>query len=121
MDFQEKMIEVFTTTNFYLKLKENNENDMTAHAFWIVFCSSQQLSQIGPTAENDGAAVPSPIFFLAKLNATTNFFSKVITESDQIDNNNIKSPNEIMSKNLHCTVSIQVQLHNWGHTSFLAP
>ena len=32
---------------------------MAAHAFWAVFSSSRQQSQISPTtAENDGAAMP---------------------------------------------------------------
>jgi hypothetical protein len=51
----------------YLKLKENTENDMAAHAICAVFCSSHQPSQIGPTAEKDSAAVPSPIFFLLQM------------------------------------------------------
>ena len=50
--------------HFYWKSKVNNKNDMAAHAFWAVFCSSQPTDHISPTAENDGAAVPSPIFFL---------------------------------------------------------
>ena len=33
---------------------------MAAHAFWAVFSSSRQRSQISPTAENDGAAIPPP-------------------------------------------------------------
>ena len=45
-------------------LKENNENYVAAHAFLSVFCSNWQPSQNGPTAENDGAAVPPTIFFL---------------------------------------------------------
>ena len=49
-----------TTSVFYLKFKENNENDMAAHAFWAVFCSSQRPSQIGPTAEKGGAVFPPP-------------------------------------------------------------
>ena len=28
-DFQKKLIDTITTSNFYLKFKENNENDMT--------------------------------------------------------------------------------------------
>ena len=32
--------------------------------FGLIFCSSQQLSQIVPTAENDSAAIPPPIFFM---------------------------------------------------------
>ena len=34
----------------------------SAHAFWAVFYSSQRLSQISPTADFDGAAIPPPIF-----------------------------------------------------------
>ena len=60
----EKLIETITTSIFFLKHKENIENDMAAYNFWAIFCSSQQPSQIGQTAEKDGAAIPSPIFFL---------------------------------------------------------
>ena len=35
---------------------------MAAHAFWAVFYSSRWPSQIGPTADFDGAAIPPPIF-----------------------------------------------------------
>ena len=62
-DFLEKLIDAITTSNFYLKFKENNENDMAANVFWTVFCSSRQLSQIDPTAEND-VAVILPLYFL---------------------------------------------------------
>ena len=49
---------------YYHKIKiSGNENDMTAHAFLAVFCSSQWLSQIGPSAANDSATVSAPIFF----------------------------------------------------------
>ena len=45
----------------YLEFKERkNENDMGAHAFWAVFSSSQQRSQISP---HDIAAIPPPTFF----------------------------------------------------------
>ena len=64
-DIQKKLIETITTSTFYLKLKENNENDMAAHVFWAVFYSSRRPSQIGPTAENNDAAIPPPIFFMA--------------------------------------------------------
>ena len=37
---------------------------MLSGAFLTVSCSSQRPSLIGPTAENDGAAIPPPIFFL---------------------------------------------------------
>ena len=62
-----KLIETITTSTFYLKYKDNNENDMAAHVFWAVFCFSQQPSQIGPTAENDSPAIPPPIFFMLLL------------------------------------------------------
>ena len=39
---------------------------MAAHVFWAVFCSNWQPSQISLTAENNGAAIPPPIFFLFK-------------------------------------------------------
>ena len=64
IEFQKKLIDTITTTNFYLKSKENNENDMAAHAFWAVFCSGRWPSQIASTAENDGAAIRPSIFFL---------------------------------------------------------
>jgi hypothetical protein len=62
LDFQKKLIDTITTSNFYLKFKENNENDMAAQVFWAVFYSSRRLSQIGPTADFDSAAIPLPIF-----------------------------------------------------------
>ena len=34
---EEKLIDTITTSNFYLKFEENNENEMAAHAFWAVF------------------------------------------------------------------------------------
>ena len=37
LDFQKKFIDTVTTSNFYLKFKENNENDMAAQVFWAVF------------------------------------------------------------------------------------
>ena len=33
-----KLIETITTTIFYLKFKENNENDMAAHVICFDFC-----------------------------------------------------------------------------------
>jgi hypothetical protein len=56
------VIKIFNINIFYLKFKVNNKNDMVAHAFWAVFLF--QPSQIGPSAENDSAAIPPPIFFL---------------------------------------------------------
>ena len=53
---------------------------MVAHAFWAVFCSSCQPSQIGPTAENDGAVVPSPIFLLVKTNSTEFLMEMQLTQ-----------------------------------------
>jgi hypothetical protein len=40
----------------------SNENDMAAQVVWTVFYSSQWPSQIGPTADFDGAAIP-PLYF----------------------------------------------------------
>ena len=55
----EKLIETITTSIFYLKqLKWHG-----CILFLGYFCSSQWPSQIGPTAENDGAAIPPLIFF----------------------------------------------------------
>ena len=52
--FLKKLIE--TTTNFYSKFKENNENYMA------VFYSRRWPSQIGPTADFNSAAIPPNIF-----------------------------------------------------------
>ena len=38
MDIHEKLIETMTTSIFYSKSNENNENDMAAHAFCFDFC-----------------------------------------------------------------------------------
>ena len=46
----------------FQKIKENNENDMAAQVFSAVFYSSQRPSQISPTADFVGAAIPPPIF-----------------------------------------------------------
>jgi len=59
------LIGTITTSNLYLKFEENNKNDMAAQVFWAVFYSSRQLSQIGPTADFDGAAIPPPIFSMS--------------------------------------------------------
>ena len=65
-DFQKKLIDTITTSNFYL-FKENNENDLAAQVFWAVFYSSRRPSQIGPTADFDGAAIPPPIFSMVNF------------------------------------------------------
>ena len=57
-----KLIDTITTSNFYSKFKENNVNDMAEQVFWAVFYSRRRPSQIGPTADFNGTAVPSPIF-----------------------------------------------------------
>ena len=45
-----------------------NENEMAAHAFGPFFYSSRQPSQVSPTAEINGAAIPNPyIFHVQKL------------------------------------------------------
>ena len=49
-NFQKKLIDTITTSNFYLKFQENNENDMAAQVFWAVFYSSQWASKIGPNS-----------------------------------------------------------------------
>ena len=46
-----------TSTNFYIRIKENNENNMAAQVFWAVFHFSWWLSQIGPTADLNRAAI----------------------------------------------------------------
>ena len=35
---------------------------MAAQVFWAIIYSSRRPSQIGPTADFDGAAIPPPIF-----------------------------------------------------------
>ena len=68
-DFQEKLIDSWHHYHqqFLSKFKENNENDIAAHAFWTVFYSSWRPSQISPTADFNGAAIPPPIFFYGLL------------------------------------------------------
>ena len=68
-NFQKKLIDTITTSNLYLKLKENNENAMAAQVFWGVCYSSRRPSQIGPTSDFDGAAIPPPIFSMVRLQA----------------------------------------------------
>ena len=41
---------------------------MAAQLCCAVFYSSQQLNQIGPTADFDGAAIPPPIFSMCQTN-----------------------------------------------------
>ena len=65
LGFSKKLIETTTTSNFFLKVKENNENDMPAKVFWAVFLFQQMASHIGPTADFDGAAIPPPIFSMS--------------------------------------------------------
>ena len=67
LGFSKKMIDTITTSNFYLKFKENNENDMAAQVFWAIFYSSWRPSQICPTADFDGAAIPLPIFSMPSV------------------------------------------------------
>ena len=64
-DTHEKLIEpiVFLIQN----LKINNKKDIAALAFWDCFCSSHQPNEIGPTAENNAAAIPLTLFFLDVL------------------------------------------------------
>ena len=59
---KKKKIDTITTSNFYSKFKENNENDIAAHAFWAVFCSSRGPRQICETADFDCAAIPPSRF-----------------------------------------------------------
>jgi hypothetical protein len=60
------LIDTIITSNFFIKFKENNENDMAAQVFWAVFYSSQRQSQIGPTADFDRAAIPPTIFSMSQ-------------------------------------------------------
>ena len=63
LDFQKKLINTITTTNFYSKFQENNENDMAQQVFGAVFFySSRRPRQIGPSADFDGAAILPTIF-----------------------------------------------------------
>ena len=44
-DFQSRLIETITTSNFYLNIKENNENDMTFCYFsWLSRCCFRHTS-----------------------------------------------------------------------------
>ena len=45
---------------------------MAAQVFWAVFYSSRRPSQIGPTADFDGAAIPPPIFSMLSTNNINN-------------------------------------------------
>ena len=57
--------------------KESNEiYYMDANAFWpVFFYSSQRPSQIGPTIDCDGAAIPALIFFMDKITQTNICFN----------------------------------------------
>ena len=74
LDFQKKLINTITTTNFYLKVKENNENDIAAQVFLGCFYSSRLPSQIGPTADFEDAAIPPPIFSMGIIFHAVVFF-----------------------------------------------
>ena len=66
--FQKKLIDTITTSNFYLKFKEHNENDIDAQVFWAAISySSQRPSQIDPTAHFDSAGITPPIFSTGTL------------------------------------------------------
>ena len=89
-DFQKKMIDTITTSNFYLKLKENNENDMAAQVFWYVFHSSRRLIQISPTADFDGAAIPPPIFSM--IDKVLSYFLSTRWNNSPISNQQQRHP-----------------------------
>ena len=59
------------TPPWYKEFLKNPES-ATARALWAVFCSCWKSSEIGPTAENDSAAIPHPISFLSKSNHKSN-------------------------------------------------
>ena len=63
----------------YLKMHEW----MAAHVFLAVFYSSRRPNIIGPTAENDSAAIPPPIFFMdhicSLLNMNLSTYLNIIT------------------------------------------
>ena len=65
-DFQKKLIDTITTSSFFFK-KENNENDIAAKVFWAVFLVQVQIC---PTADFDRAAIP-PLIFSMPQNART--------------------------------------------------
>ena len=62
LDFQKKLIDTVTKSNSYLKFKEWKWYGCTS--FWGCFSSSWRPSQISPTADFDGAAIPPLIFFM---------------------------------------------------------
>jgi hypothetical protein len=57
--FMRKFIETITTSIFYLKFKESNENDMTAHAIIFDFCNQPLPSRTGQNTQQALAATHS--------------------------------------------------------------
>ena len=59
------MIEIFTTSTFYLKFKENNESDMTfcyfsclgRYCFWPMSTAAFQLLTLALLARNKGGVI----------------------------------------------------------------
>ena len=53
---------------------------MAAQVYWAVFYSSRWQIQIGPTADFNRAAIPSPIFFMCNTKTTFLYsdFNKVV-------------------------------------------
>ena len=65
---------------------------MAAQVFWTVFYSSWRPSQIGPTADFDGAAIPPPIFSMSLiiLSLIQNLDSLVIIATQVVGENSYK-------------------------------
>ena len=73
-----KLIDTITTSNIYLKFKENNENDMAPQVFLSVFYSSRRPSQSGPIADFEGAAIPPPIFSMGGEQSPTSLYAPTV-------------------------------------------
>ena len=46
LEFPKKLIDTIATSIFYLKCKENNENDMAAQVFWLFFIPAKSAQQL---------------------------------------------------------------------------
>ena len=63
LDYQKKLIDTITTSNFYLKFKENNENYMAAQVFfWLSFIPAVGQAKSAQQMNFDGAVIPTLIF-----------------------------------------------------------
>ena len=77
LGFSKKKL-IDTISNFYLIIKENNENDMSAQFFGAVFYSSRRLSQIGATAQQS-SPINLKFTFLPLSKPKWHFFSFAVS------------------------------------------